>query len=83
MGSIRPQVVFEGEPNDGALTAPNAYYTVGGDSPRTRVSQVICPAGSFCIGGRRFDCPAGTFGERKGENKPNCTGPCRKFHSHH
>ena len=79
MGSIRPQAVFEGEPNGGSVSAPNAFYTVGGKGPNTRISQIICPVGSFCIEGERFDCPAGTYGERKGENKPRCTGPCRRL----
>jgi hypothetical protein len=82
MGSIRPQAVFEGEPNGGSASAPYAFYTVGGKGPGTRTSQTICPVGSFCIRGERFDCPAGTYGEQKGENKPLCTGSCRKFPEH-
>lgn len=77
-GSDRPQVVFEGEPNGGASQAPYAFYTVGGKGSTTRVSQMICPVGSYCVGGERFECPAGTYGERLGENKPSCTGPCSK-----
>ncbi len=78
-GSSRPQPVFAGEPTGGSPNAPFAFYSTGGSGSSTRTDQRICPVGSFCVGGEKFDCPAGRYGEREGENKPNCTGLCGEF----
>lgn len=42
------------------------YYTVGGDSPMTRSSQKISEKGYFSSFGRRWTCPAGSYGEVEG-----------------
>jgi hypothetical protein len=56
-----------------------AFYTLGGDdNGQTRSFQKRCPAGSFCVGGRRTSCPAGRFGSRLGEKNPLCFGPCKE-----
>eukprot|EP00501_MAST-03F_sp_TOSAG23-6_P002544 GSMAST32.ASY1.ANO1.2683.1 assembled CDS len=50
------------------------YTTKGGKN--TRSSQVICPPGSYCVGGERIQCPPGTYGSTEGLTNNKCTGPC-------
>ena len=54
------------------------YYTVGGDDKynNTRVAQKICPLGHFCVGGRMYRCPGGTFGNITGLSTSACSGKC-------
>ena len=44
---------------------------------KTRTSQKRCPAGSFCVDGKRNPCPAGRFGALLGE-KNRVSGPCKE-----
>lgn len=56
----------------GAPQATSSGYYASSDM----TSQIICPAGSYCVGGLRFACPAGTFGAVVGLTSPTCSGPC-------
>mmetsp|Transcript_19575 Transcript_19575/g.32190 ORF Transcript_19575/g.32190 Transcript_19575/m.32190 type:complete len:581 (-) Transcript_19575:642-2384(-) len=51
------------------------YYTAGGD-PMTRTSQVICPPGHYCSGGRKYICPAGRYAFVNGSSTSDCQGAC-------
>ncbi|GMF50831.1 unnamed protein product [Phytophthora fragariaefolia] len=42
----------------------------------TRVAQRPCEPGHYCVGGERFECPAGTYGSSTGLSTPECSGPC-------
>lgn len=54
------------------------HYTGGGDAATGNFMkmQVICPLGSYCVGGMRHACPAGTFGDISGLFTQNCSGIC-------
>ena len=52
-----------------------AYYSVGGQ-PGERHAEEICPIGSYCTNGERFDCPAGRYGGRVGLLNKTCSGLC-------
>lgn len=57
------------------------YYTKGGegfgnDAIFHRTHQEICPKGSFCLGGVRYLCPKGTYGEKVGLSSSFCDGFC-------
>lgn len=41
-----------------------------------RWAERICPRGHYCVGGVKYICPAGRFGQFFGESTANCTGPC-------
>ena len=58
------------------------YYTVplGPNRATNRSSQLECPRGSYCIGGIRTFCPAGTYGATTGLSTPDCSGPCTPGH---
>jgi len=53
------------------------YCTSGqiGDAD-TRATQQLCEVGHFCVGGLRYECPPGTFGNAEGETRPQCSGTC-------
>eukprot|EP00752_Nemacystus_decipiens_P010517 g9365.t1 len=74
-GSSAPTAVSEG------------FYTVqGGESDtdrhpwlgvaETRTTQVQCEPGHYCVGGVRFPCPPGYFGNASGLSTPRCSGLC-------
>eukprot|EP01038_Epipyxis_sp_PR26KG_P010959 gene10959-14719_t len=41
-------------------------------------SIIICPAGSYCVNGIRYDCPAGRFGGIIQQYNVSCSGPCEE-----
>ncbi|KAE9043578.1 hypothetical protein PR001_g5732 [Phytophthora rubi] len=57
-------------PLGSALPTPVSpgYYTVGG--------LRRCEPGHYCVDGERYECPAGTFGDRAGLTTSECSGPC-------
>jgi hypothetical protein len=48
------------------IAASPGYYTTGGASTTVRDSQVRCEAGSYCVAGVKYACPAGTYGRTTG-----------------
>ena len=58
------------------------YYTtpIGPTRATNRSSQLECPRGSYCIGGIRTLCPAGTYGATTGLFTSACSGPCTPGH---
>ncbi|KAH9111742.1 hypothetical protein AeMF1_013819 [Aphanomyces euteiches] len=64
-GSPTPTVVTDG------------FWTVlSTDDARLRVSQQICPLGSYCVQGVAHLCPTGTFGNTTGLASSACSGRC-------
>lgn len=59
------------------LTALPGYYTIG-TNRSTRSDQVLCPAGSYCVDGVKFSCPAGRYGDKAGQYTDECSGLCSK-----
>ena len=51
------------------ILADKGYYTYNS------TSQYPCPAGSYCILGMRYLCPAGTYGSSVGLSDCKCDGP--------
>lgn len=41
-----------------------------------RDAQVACEPGYYCVGGQRFICPAGRYGDLTMEQSPACAGNC-------
>eukprot|EP01031_Cornospumella_fuschlensis_P026615 gene26614-32164_t len=66
-GSAAPSLVLQG------------YYSIGGNES-TRVSQLQCELGNFCVGGKKYPCPAGRYGETRGLFNPSCSGSCSPGH---
>ena len=63
-------------------TVSVGYYTtpIGPTRATNRSSQLECPRGSYCIGGIRTLCPAGTYGATTGLFTSACSGPCTPGH---
>ncbi|TYZ57690.1 hypothetical protein PybrP1_008537 [[Pythium] brassicae (nom. inval.)] len=64
-GSARPTHVSEG------------FYTTVAPTTDRRVDQIMCPAGSYCVGGIVTLCPGGTYGSTTGLSTPLCSGRCK------
>lgn len=58
------------------------YYSLGGEEYNQtnpyeyRSKQEICPRGSYCLKGRQYYCPAGTYGNETGLFNQFCSGFC-------
>ncbi|KAG9401129.1 hypothetical protein AC1031_009884 [Aphanomyces cochlioides] len=63
-GSSTPTLVTDG------------FFTVLSSDARLRVSQQICPLGSYCVQGVAHLCPMGTFGNTTGLASSACSGRC-------
>ena len=50
------------------LSVDGGYYTGGGDNKlnTTRYYRIVCPVGSYCVGGVPYLCPRGTYGNTTG-----------------
>lgn len=64
-GSTQPTPVSKG------------YYTTVSAATNQRVDQVVCPKGSYCVGGIAKLCPVNTFGDTTGLSTSACSGKCR------
>jgi hypothetical protein len=58
-----------------AREAAPGEYTLG-PTVTTRNSSLPCPSGSYCAGGVRSLCEAGSFGCADRLSVPTCNGPC-------
>lgn len=63
--------------------AADGFYTIGGFDKRinypqntTRVAEIGCEEGNYCIGGIKYQCPAGTYGELPFLKTRTCSGLC-------
>ena len=65
---------------EGSSTASEVdegYYTIPEDSTRdTREGEEICPRGSYCQNGERFNCPEHHYGSQEGMTDSSCSGRC-------
>jgi hypothetical protein len=57
-------------------TVQSGYYSSGGGSSSTQTSETACPAGSYCVGGVRLDCPGGRYGNVTMLTLSSCSGSC-------
>ena len=64
------------------LPVRSGFYSTGGvggsDSVNTKNGEAECPAGSYCKGGERFNCPAGSYGDVTQLSVPECRGLCNE-----
>ena len=79
VGADDNDAVFCPEGSAAPLVALPGHFTRGGNRT-TRFDQLLCPPGSYCVDGRIFDCPAGTYGRSSGLQSKECTGLCQKGH---
>eukprot|EP01041_Mallomonas_annulata_P005102 gene5102-10210_t len=57
------------------LQVTGGYYSIGGGvDNRTRWDQVICPLGSYCVGGIARHCARGRYGNESGLSNYVCSG---------
>ena len=56
------------------------YYTTGGTSPQTKTAELQCPPGTYCVGGVKRNCRAGTYGSTAGLTSSACSGKCSPGH---
>ncbi|KAG7377735.1 hypothetical protein PHYPSEUDO_011080 [Phytophthora pseudosyringae] len=56
-------------------TIQNGYYSIG-TTNTTRFFQRPCEPGYFCVGGIKYQCPAGMYGATSGLNTATCSGKC-------
>ena len=59
------------------VSVPDGWYSLPEDPLLTayRLSAAQCPPGSFCLGGLRYPCVAGTYYSSY-LRATNCTDPC-------
>lgn len=73
-GSALPSAVTAGYYTVGALSVRNA--TQDPADATTRVDEVPCEPGHYCVDGVRIPCPAGVYGSTFGLTDPACSGTC-------
>eukprot|EP00948_MAST-09A_sp_MAST-9A-sp1_P001588 g1588.t1 len=85
IGDMRTEGKYSLEETSSARTiSPTQNIEEGNTDPipydfetnTTRRWMLRCPAGFYCTGGRRFQCPAGRYGERTGVASAACDGEC-------
>ena len=59
------------------ILCSNGYYSSGGNRT-TRVTQIACPMGTYCVDGIIYDCPAGRYGRDEKLYTPECSGLCQR-----
>ena len=57
------------------ISVNDGFYSTG-NTPTTRTDQEECEAGFYCSGGRRYQCPAGRYGDQRALTSNQCTGQC-------
>jgi len=71
--------IASGSPTEvgpGMYAITDAAPSVPGHSAEAFDAQEACPAGSYCVNGVRYDCPAGRYGTIHGMTDPACEAPC-------
>jgi hypothetical protein len=46
------------------------------DSQRVKPEQMECERGHYCVGGLKYQCPAGYYGDQLRETRTTCAGKC-------
>lgn len=63
------------------LTTGLGYYSISNNISDQYnggyIDQKLCPRGSYCLEGIRYDCPAGRYGILPQETNSSCTGICK------
>jgi hypothetical protein len=60
-------------------TIPNGYYYIIDTSQNPpKLTQLPCPEGAYCQGGRIIPCAAGTYNSKKASELPGACLPCPK-----
>mmetsp|Transcript_6735 Transcript_6735/g.11070 ORF Transcript_6735/g.11070 Transcript_6735/m.11070 type:complete len:1107 (+) Transcript_6735:128-3448(+) len=59
-----------------SLFVPDGHYTIGSDSELTRFDFTICETGHYCVDGKKFECPLGTYTDEEGTTDPQCKDLC-------
>ncbi len=72
-GSASPLVVREGFYT--TIAYNESDYELQSVKP-LKVEELECPKGHFCYKSVRYQCSAGTYGDKTRESSPNCTGFC-------
>lgn len=67
-------------PRGSAVPTPvwPGYYSVTSTNGVNLDGQRPCDLGSFCVDGKRFECPAGRYGDKTAETSPLCSGLCAR-----
>ncbi len=74
-GSSQPTPVTKGFYS--GFSGADAFAQALWDKGNTTMSvELLCEPGYYCIDGRKFPCPPGTFGWRYGSYNPECGGKC-------
>ncbi|GMF34147.1 unnamed protein product [Phytophthora fragariaefolia] len=58
------------------IAVDTGYYTVATQAG-LRTDEIVCPKGSYCIGGVPYLCPEGTYGGTTGLASKLCSGKCQ------
>ena len=69
---------FSGTVRTACSLVQKGFYSIPDKAARagTREGELICERGHYCVGGNKFECPAGTFGEKTGLWNETCSGYC-------
>lgn len=63
-------------PVNAGYYSTRGHVTVPGlPANTTQIQQARCEPGHYCVGGVKFQCPAGRYGSLHGETRPACEGP--------
>lgn len=60
----------------GSSVIPDDSGTTDMKFAHVRTSERKCEPGHYCVGGVRYPCPAGVYGESSGLSDPACTDAC-------
>ena len=95
-GSAQPTLVSVGKYSVGpdqllrvvTVNATNSTALTVDSDPTTRIDEVLCPPGHYCLNGLIFQCPIGRFGNATGLATPLCWAACQpgqvlKITKHH
>ena len=69
---------YASRPGVHVVLIERSYYSIGGSGATndTRTAQLPCEPGFFCVAGRKYPCPRGTYGTTKKLTSRYCSGWC-------
>ncbi|KAJ8535084.1 hypothetical protein ON010_g13655 [Phytophthora cinnamomi] len=71
-----PRTSFCRQGSSVPVAVDTGYYTVASQA-ELRTDEIVCPAGSYCIGGVHYLCPERTYGATTGLASKACSGRCQ------